>query len=112
AGPIPAITRISAAFRARARFGVGVRLAAQGAAVAVLALVAAGPAAASDPFFVRAFGKSVNSSDSSDVCTTSCGTGTSGGGSAELDSPSGVAVAGASDAYVGDFNNNRIDEFS
>ena len=64
--------------------------------------------------FVRAFGKSVNAGDGSDVCAPSstCQAGSSGGAAGQLNFPSGVAVSGAGDVYVADQYNGRIDVFS
>ena len=61
--------------------------------------------------FVRAFGKDVGGSRV-DVCTSLCVAGTGGDGAGELETPRGVAVSGSGDVYVGDSDNNRVDEFT
>ena len=63
--------------------------------------------------FVRAFGKSVNTTDDTDICTAAsgCTNGTSGGGAGQFDFPAGVAVS-SGDVYVADGGNNRIAEYT
>jgi Thrombospondin type 3 repeat/Bacterial TSP3 repeat/NHL repeat len=65
--------------------------------------------------FVRAFGKGVNPSDGSDVCTaaTICQRGSEGGGAGQLFDPVGVAVTESlSEIYVAERENDRVSEFS
>ncbi len=64
--------------------------------------------------FVRAFGKAVNSTDGSDVCTalSGCQQGGSSDSAGEIRLPYGVAVDGSSDLYVADYSNARVDEFT
>jgi hypothetical protein len=94
------------------------RLAARGigtiAAAGFLVLASAGPAAASGPSFVRAFGNGVNSASGSDICTAAsgCKAGSGGGGPAELNYPRGVAASPFGDVYVADPENDRIAEFN
>jgi NHL repeat len=80
------------------------------AAVALLGLVFAAPAAASDPSFVQAFGLNVGGAGVN-VCTTTCQQGSMGAAADEFNDANGVAVSGSGDVYVADTYNNRIDEF-
>lgn len=62
--------------------------------------------------FVRAFGKKVNPSDSSNVCTTACQAGTADGSAASLGAPTPVGVDATGNIYVGDTVYNRVAEFN
>ena len=64
--------------------------------------------------FMRAFGKDVNATDGSDVCTavSGCQQGGSSDSAGEISLPYGVAVDGSSDVYVADYSNARVDEFT
>src|SRR5204863_286004 len=64
-----------------------------------------------DGSFERAFGADVGGTGM-DVCTTSCGAGTSGGGAAELEHPSGVALDGLGNVYAGEESGNRVSVFT
>jgi hypothetical protein len=61
--------------------------------------------------FLRAFGADVGG-PGVDVCTTSCVAGTFGGGAGELALPSGVALDGAGNVYVGEGAGDRISVFT
>jgi hypothetical protein len=64
--------------------------------------------------FGRAFGKGVNSTDSSDVCTAAsgCKAGSVGDAAGQLNFPIGVAVSGSGQVYVADAGNRRVSEFN
>ena len=63
--------------------------------------------------FVKAYGWGVSDGMSRfETCTSTCQAGIAGGGAGALYSPEGVATDSSGDVYVGDFDNNRIDEFS
>jgi 5-hydroxyisourate hydrolase-like protein (transthyretin family) len=62
--------------------------------------------------FVRAFGKNVNSDDSSDICTTACKAAAGGPAAGQLDNPLMVAVSASGDVYVSDSHNQRISHYS
>ncbi len=64
--------------------------------------------------FVRAFGKSVNTTDGSDACdaASGCQQGSAVAGAGAMGSPFGVAVSGSGDVYVRHDLNARIDEFA
>ena len=102
----------SAACQPQGSFAVRARSAlAVVAAVALLGLVFAGPAAASGPSFVQAFGLNVGGAGV-DLCTTTCQQGSMGDAAGEFNDAAGVAVSGSGDVYVADTYNNRIEEFS
>lgn len=62
--------------------------------------------------FVRAFGKEVNSGDSSNVCTSACKAGATNGSAGSLGSPTPLDVDSAGNIYVGDPVYNRVEELS
>jgi hypothetical protein len=64
--------------------------------------------------FVRAFGKEVNPSESSDVCTTAtgCQAAAVNGEAGAIDNPHDVALSAAGEAAVTDSGNHRIDIFT
>ena len=61
--------------------------------------------------FVRAFGKSVNADDDSDVCTTSCRSGQDGDAAGQLRDLQGIAVSGGK-VYVTEAGNQRVSVFT
>jgi VCBS repeat-containing protein len=64
--------------------------------------------------FIRAFGKGVNATDGSNVCTalTGCQQGVDDHTAGSLGGTTGVAVSGSDNVYVTDQNNHRVSEFT
>ena len=88
------------------------KLAASLAALALLGLCATALASA-QVSFTRAWGWGVADGQSQfETCTTTCRNGLPGGGAGQLIYPSGIAVDGSGDVFVGDTQNARVDEFS
>jgi sugar lactone lactonase YvrE len=88
------------------------RLAASLAAFALLGLCAVSPVSARVTF-TKAWGWGVlDGASQFETCTTTCQSGSLGGGAGELDAPDGVAVDASGDVFVADTGNERIDEFS
>jgi hypothetical protein len=71
--------------------------------------------ASSSGAFIEAFGKNVDQTTSSDVCTAAsgdtCQSGSEGGAAGEFFQPADVAVSGGN-LYIADAGNDRIDELS
>jgi YD repeat-containing protein len=62
--------------------------------------------------FIRTFGWGVSNGESKfEVCTSSCHAGSTGSGNGQFSNPTGIAVGGGH-VYVGDLNNNRVEEFT
>jgi DNA-binding beta-propeller fold protein YncE len=61
--------------------------------------------------FQRAFGADVGGLGN-DTCTTSCAAGTFGDAAGQLTSPSGVALDGAGNVFVGEWHNDRVSVFT
>jgi hypothetical protein len=62
--------------------------------------------------FIRSWGWGVvDGSLALQTCTTSCKKGIAGSGEGQVASPQGIAIDGAGDIYVVDYENNRVEKF-
>ena len=64
--------------------------------------------------FVKTFGFGVSNGEAKlEVCTASCRAGTAGSGAGQFNEPIGISTAPATgNLYVGDFHNERVEEFT